>query len=111
MTTYIFDRHSCYGSVAFLGDLDPNGDFTEAQYSRLQEIYTGKVNDIISDYDNTLIWWPEMSEVWGILGITDSDASDFRDWWINGANGKFENALFEAWDAVYSEIEKEAQHD
>jgi len=107
MTTYVFDRHSCYGTAAFLSDLDVNGDYTEAQYERLKEIYTTKVTDIIHGYDDTLIWWPETSEIWGVVGETESDPCDFREWWTNGANGAFENALFDAWDELDKEIEKE----
>lgn len=104
-TTYVFDRESCYGEAEFLGDLDPNGDYTEEQVARVRDLFVEKVSALVEQYDPTLSWWPSLSEVWGVVGKTEADRAEFHDWWKSGASGAFEDALIDA----YAEIDKEGE--
>jgi len=99
-TTFTFDRHSCYGDAEMLSNLDPNGEYTDEQYDLLREIYSKKVAAIVAEYDPTLTWFPYISEIYGVVGETESDPVDFREWWKSGADGKFETAWLDACEEV-----------
>lgn len=101
--TFVFDRESCYGEAEFLDNLDPNGEYNDDQLEEVRRIFVEKVSALIEAYDPTLTWWPSLSEVWGVVGKTEADPLDFREWWKSGANGAFENALLDAWMEVDEE--------
>lgn len=100
MTTYVFDRGSQYGEAEFLGSIDVGcEDLTEEQIETMRSRYVEKVNALIECYDSTLIWYPSLSEVWGVVGETKSDPLEFREWWQDGSqDGRWENALLEAYE-------------
>ena len=93
-TTFTFARGACFGNLT--DDLDPNGYYTEEQYEQLEEIFTDLVHILVSEYDDTLRWFPYTSEVYGIVGETESDACDFEEWWERGADGMFESLWHDA---------------
>ena len=102
MTTYVFDKCAMYGEAEFLGNLDIGcEDLTADQFSALRDKYVEKVRVLIEAYDPTLIWWPSLSEVWGVVGQTKADPEDFREWWMFGNDtGRWENAFLSAYDEV-----------
>ena len=100
MTSYTFDRGAMYGDAEFLSNLDPDALLTKEQYAELRSLFVEKVNALVEAYDSSLSWFPYISEVYGIVDVTETDREDFREWWRSGADGAFENALIEAWEEI-----------
>lgn len=105
MTSYTVGKASRYGEAEFLGNIDIGcEDFTEKQIEELRDIYCEKVSALLREFDETLTWFPSLSEVWGVLGETQTTPHELEEWWKEGNyNGRWENALVDA----YAEIEKE----
>ena len=94
-TTYVFARGSWLGEAEY-PELDPEGACTEEQVARMREAYEGYLVRKIAEYDDTLIWQPALSEVWGEVGSTASDPMDFEGWFRR--SGVCEDALAHAWE-------------
>lgn len=105
MTTYIFDRNPRYGEYGILGDLDPNGEYSEPEYDRLRDLYAAAITEMIAGFDPTLIWQPATAEIL-CTNETTTTVEDFREWWEETVlNGGFEDALHSAWETVDAERE------
>lgn len=99
MTTYTFDRSYKYGADYLFSNLDPNGEYTDAEYDRLREIYAEKVAEKIASFDPTLIWLPYTSEIL-CTDETTTTVQEFREWW---GEVSFENEWTDACLAVDAE--------
>ena len=93
-TTYVFARGSRFGETEF-PDFDPDGTCNSGEIERMRDAYVAYLDREIEKYDSTLIWFPELSEVWGEVGNTKSDPLDFEDWFLN--SGVCEKAMCFAW--------------
>lgn len=102
MTSFVLDRSSIYGDAEFLGNIDIGcEDLTERQIEELRDLYSEKVSGLIKSFDETLTWFPTFSEIWGIVGETQTSADDFCEWWKEGSrNGRWEKAFLDAYDEL-----------
>ena len=97
MTSFVFDRSARYGYDELLSNLDPDGYYNGEQFRQLQYLYVKKVAELIKGFDETLMWLPYCSEIWGTVEETKSDPADFREWWEEHAErGTFADLLTDA---------------
>ena len=97
MTSFVFDRSARYGYDEFLSNLDPDGYYNEEQYVMLRDLYVKKVAELIKGFDESLVWFPYCSEIWGTVEETKSDPAYFREWWEEHAErGTFADLLTDA---------------
>lgn len=104
MTSFVLDRNSRYGEAEFLGNIDAGCDgLTEKQIEELRNLYAEKVSVLLKEFDSTLTWFPTFSEVWGIVGETETTSEELAEWWNDGNDsGRWETAFLSA----YGELEK-----
>ena len=102
MTSFVLDRASRYGEAEFLGNIDIGcEDLTEEQIEELRDLYAEKVRVLLKEFDSTLTWFATLSEVWGIVGETQTSPQDLAEWWNDGNDsGRWETAFLSAYDEL-----------
>lgn len=104
MTAYTFDRNYKYGEAAMFSDLDPNGEYTEAEYGRLRDVYSELVTEKLATLDPSLIWLPATSEIL-CTDETQATVDELRELWEAG----FELEWLQACMTVDAEREAEEE--